>query len=333
MSKFQNHNRRRATLLSLVALFFLLSLGACKSNESAPDSAQKDGAEAAAEAPKEEAKDDKKVVDAPPGDIYPGMNLGMLPDAKRATVVEITEAELCPCEDSTESLHACLQDADKACALAKQVANTVVRGVHAGAPKSEIQDVIAQFVTNAKKIHTFDLKGVPSKGNKEASVAIVEFADFQCPHCKVASGILDEISKEYGDKIVVYFKQFPLNAHNQSMSAAVATLAAHNQDKFWPMHDLVFENQRSLAADSYEKFAGRIGLNMAKFKTDLKSPMIAGAITRDRQEGEAAGLTGTPTLYINGRQYQGGIDKAAIIAAIEAELEAVKSAEAEKATE
>jgi len=320
MSHSLNYSRRRATLLALVALFFLLSLGACKSNNSAPDSTQQDGAQAEAEAPTPEAADkgEEAVVDAPPIDIYPGMNMGQLSDAKRATFAEIALAELCPCEGATESLHECLQDTAKACPLAMQTASMMAQGVHAGAPKAEIQDVIAQFVTNAKKLHSFDLKGVPFKGNVEAPVAIVEFADFQCPHCKVASGLLDEISKQYGDQLVIYFKQFPLNAHNQSMSAATATLAAHNQGKFWPMHDLVFENQRTLAADSYEKFAGRIGLNLSKFKADMKSPEVAAHIARDRKEGEAAGLTGTPTLYINGRQYQGGIEKNAIIGAIEA---------------
>lgn len=342
MSPFQNHHRRRATLLSLAALFFLLSLGACKSNNSAPDSAKNDSAEAKADAPNSEKADEnekegdnkeqKKVVDAPPADIYPTMNMGMLSDAQRVTFVEIAEAELCPCEDASESLHECLQDAAKACPLAMQTASMMAQGVNAGAPKSEIQDVIAKFVANAKRIHTFDLKGVPSKGNADAPVMIVEFADFQCPHCKVASGLLDEISKEYGDKVVVYFKQFPLNA-DTSMSASIATLAAHNQGKFWPMHDLVFENQLNLTAGSYEKFAGRIGLNMSKFKSDLKSPVIAGAIQRDRSEGEGAGMTGTPTLFINGRQYQGGIDKTSIIGAIEAELHATNNADANKAAE
>lgn len=333
MSHSQKYAHRRAASLALVALLFLLSLGACKSNNSSPDSATPDGAQAEAEAPAPEAAEqaEQPVVDAPPVDIYPGLNLAPLSDAKRATFAEIAQAELCPCEGATESMHECLQDSAKACPLAMQTASLMLQGVHAGAPKTEIQDVVAKFVVNANKLHTFELEGVPFKGNVEAPVAIVEFADFQCPHCKVASGLLDEISKQYGDGLVIYFKQFPLNAHNQSMSAAKATLAAHSQGKFWAMHDLVFENQRSLANDSYEKFARRIGLNLSKFKADMKSPEITAHIERDRTEGEGAGLTGTPTLYINGRKYQGGIEKNAIIAAIEAAKSEAEAADEEAA--
>lgn len=331
MSRCQNNYRRHTAWISLLALFLVLGIGGCKSN----DSTKEDAAQEKTDTKKVEKsqKDDEQAADAPPADIYPGMKLGVLDGSERTKFVEIAKAEVCPCPDAAESLHVCLQDQAKSCNLAMQVAGTMARGVKAGASKTDILDVVAKFVENAQKTHAFDLKDVPAKGNKDAPVTLVEFADFQCPHCKVASGILDTISKKYGDKVVIYFKQFPLNAHGQSSNAAVAALAAHNQDKFWQMHDLLFENQRTLTDDSYERFAGRIGLNLSKFKTDLKSPMIAGAISRDRKEGEQAGLTGTPTIYINGHQYQGAIDQAAITAAIDAELKALEAADEKPADE
>jgi protein-disulfide isomerase len=97
---------------------------------------------------------------------------------------------------------------------------------------------------------------------------------------------------------------FPLG-RPQSNPAARAALAAHKQGKFWPMHDLIYENQGSLSDEKYERFAQQIGLNVSKFKTDMASPEIAAQVARDRAEGEKAEISGTPAIFMNGRKYMG----------------------------
>lgn len=318
MKSFPNLNRARFSarvLLSMLALVLLL--GGCTRKGDAADSATASKDKATAEAPEQNAVSEK---DAPRADIYPGMNFGALNPGQRVKFVEIAQSEVCPCPDATESLHECLQAPQKACSLAKQVAGQVAMRVQQGFSKTDILDAVAKYVENTRKVHQFDLRNTPHKGPTDAPVQVVEFADFQCPYCRIASGLLGDISRKYGDKVVIYFKQFPLSGHEQGMPAAVASLAAKNQDKFWQMHDLLFENQSSLNNGSYEKFADRLGLNAAKFKADLQSPMIAAQIQGDRQEGENAGLTGTPTIFINGRLYMGGIDAAALTNAIEQQL-------------
>ena len=102
------------------------------------------------------------------------------------------------------------------------------------------------------------------------------------------------------------FKHFPLGFHKQAMNAAKASIAAHRQGKFWEMHDVIFKNIKTLANGVYEGYAKEIGLNMAKFKKDFADPATAAEIKQDMAEARAAGLGGTPTVYINGRKYQGG---------------------------
>jgi protein-disulfide isomerase len=107
-------------------------------------------------------------------------------------------------------------------------------------------------------------------------------------------------------RVKLVFKHFPLGFHKQAMNAAKASIAAHRQGKFWEMHDVIFKNQKTLADDSYEKFAKEIGLKVAKFKKDFADPATDAEVKQDMSEARAAGVNGTPNVYINGRKYQGG---------------------------
>ena len=321
--------RLRSSWLAFVVLLLLVPLGACNCNNTASDSAEADGEKAkesaAVEPDNEQAQ--AQAEDAPPGDLYPGMNFGALSPAERITFVDIAKAEVCPCPDAAESLHECLQDTKTACNLARQVANVAAMEIRKGHNETDIINKIAQFAENARKQHDFVLEGVPHKGPEEAPVTIVEFADFECPHCKMASGVMDVIAKKYGDQVAVYFKQFPLRSHGNAELAARAALAAHEQGKFWQMHDLIFKNQRSLSPEKIQTFARRLGMNVGKFKQDLQSQEIAAKVARDRQEGDRAGITGTPAVFINGVRYQGPIDPNALSQAIDTQLAEADQAE------
>lgn len=324
--------KKSGLLLALALVLLVFGALACKdgaSNASAESKASAVAAQPAADKAVDEhaghnhgpvgAQKDESGGEGPPTNIYPGFNLGVLNAAQRTTLVELAEEELCPCPGSTESLHACLQKADR-CGMAAQVASTMGMAIQEGLNKRDVLDRVAKFVDASKRGYEFALEGVPHKGNKDAPVVLIEFADFKCPHCRMAAGVLDEVQKKYGDdKVVVYFKQFPLGSPDAQF-AAQATLAAHNQGKFWPMHDLIFKNQHSFNADRINGFAQQLGLNFERFKADTQSPETLALVNRDRKEGEAANVRGTPAIFINGRTFLDDKSVEGISAAVDAVL-------------
>ena len=142
-------------------------------------------------------------------------------------------------------------------------------------------------------------------GPASAKVTIVEFSEFQCPFCKRVGPTLDQIKKEYGNKVRIVFKHNPLSFHKDAPLASQASLAAGKQGKFWEMHDMLFENQRALKPDDINKYAQELGLNMSKFKADLESDEIKKQIAADQALAAKVGARGTPTFFINGRKLRG----------------------------
>ena len=113
---------------------------------------------------------------------------------------------------------------------------------------------------------------------------------------------MDEVLKAYPQDLKFVFKQFPLPMHNNAANASRAALAAGKQGKFWEMHDAIFENQRALDLDSLKKYAGKIGIDVAKFEADMASPDVKQQIDEEYKLGQASGVRGTPTLFLNGKQ-------------------------------
>ena len=154
------------------------------------------------------------------------------------------------------------------------------------------------------KVYNIPLTDAHPKGPKNAKVTIVEFSDFQCPFCKQATPMLDEVLKANKDVNLV-FKQFPLTSiHPNAMPAAKAAVAAGKQGKFWEMHDIMFENNRELTPDKLKEYAGKIGLDVAKWEKDFASPEVQAQVDREMQEARAADVTGTPTIFVGGKRLQ-----------------------------
>ncbi len=160
----------------------------------------------------------------------------------------------------------------------------------------------------------------PVKGPKNAPITIVAFSDFECPFCSRVLPTLKQLEDDYKGKVKLAFKNQPLPFHANARTAAAAALAAHEQGKFWEMHDKLFENQRALDRASIERYAQELGLNMAKFKSALDSNKFDAQITADSQEGNRLGANGTPTFFINGRQLVGAQPVGAFKAIIDEEL-------------
>ena len=292
-------------LSAIAALCLLLSAASCNDEKKGDDASAVAATSTTAPAPAERDLGAAKPTGGIPADRYVGLSLEPLNQEERAKLEAIARAELCPCPDSVISLHECLQKEETQCAASKYVFRIIGAGIKQGENQTDILDAVAQYVEAIKKTHTFDLSKTPFKGSADASVVIVEFADFQCPHCRLAAKSLDEVASKYGDKIAVYYKQFPLSTHTEARHASAASLAAHKQGRFWPMHALLFENQSALGEAKYRQFADQLGLNASKLAKDMKTPEIAAQIERDRAEGDRAGITGTPSLFVNGKTYMG----------------------------
>ena len=125
---------------------------------------------------------------------------------------------------------------------------------------------------------------------------------------------------KYPADIRLVFKQFPLDTHSQAGFAAEAALAAHAQGKFWPMHDKLYVNFRDLAPEKVTQWAKEAGLDLVRFTMDMKSGKFKAAVQKELDEGVEAGVQGTPTLFVNGKRYNGPIETAALDEVLQAEL-------------
>lgn len=128
------------------------------------------------------------------------------------------------------------------------------------------------------------------------------------------------VLEHYGDDASLVFKHFPLSFHKQAMPAALATTAAGNQGKFWEMHDKAFADMRNLTDENFFKWAGEIGLDIEKFKADYAAPETKAKVEVDMALARKAGVRGTPTIFVNGRKYQGPRDPKGMIAVIDKEI-------------
>jgi protein-disulfide isomerase len=148
-------------------------------------------------------------------------------------------------------------------------------------------------------------EGSPAVGPENAQVSIVAFSDFQCPFCSRAVPTLEQVEKEYGDKVRIVFKHLPLAMHPKAPAAHAAAEAAHRQGKFWEMHDRIFGNQREMSAERYVQYATEIGLDVERFKKDAESADVKKRIDADAGEAARLNVRGTPAFFINGRYLSG----------------------------
>jgi protein-disulfide isomerase len=145
----------------------------------------------------------------------------------------------------------------------------------------------------------------PVKGPQSAPVTVIEFSDYQCPFCARNEPLIAEFLKEYPDKVRFVFKHFPLvSIHQNAMPAAKAAAAAQKQGKFWEMHEKLFANQRALGNEQIKQYAQEIGLDLAKFETDMNSPEVQKQIQDDMALATKVGVRGTPTVFVNGKLLQ-----------------------------
>lgn len=144
-------------------------------------------------------------------------------------------------------------------------------------------------------------------GDKDAPIKIFEFSDFQCPYCARFHEVMNQIVEEFDGKVAWVFKHFPINSHPLAMPGALASECAGDQDKFWEMSDLIFEDLASLDKDSFEKFGEELDLNMDDFNSCVAEEKYKDKILADYNMGIDAGVGGTPTSFINGKMLPGAV--------------------------
>jgi protein-disulfide isomerase len=155
------------------------------------------------------------------------------------------------------------------------------------------------------KVYTIATDGAPSKGPTGAKIVIVEFSDYQCPFCSQAEPLVDSVLEAYPKDVRRVYKQFPLTTiHPNALPASKAAVAAGKQGKFWEMHKKLFDHNKELSVDNYKVWAKELGLDVAKFEKDMNSPEVQAAIDKDVADARAADVTGTPSIFVNGKRLQ-----------------------------
>ena len=267
------------------------------------------------------AQVDWKTVDRPPM-----VDFSKLSDVKARALLRLLRTHDCACPCGMKVAECRIED--PGCVYSKGLAQAMGDALRAG--KNENDAIAAANATkwahgpepgkvleDAVNIPT---AGSPVRGPENAAVTLVEFSDFQCPYCFEAVGKLDAVLNAYPGKVKLIFKQFPLDTHSQAALAAAAAIAAHQQGKFWEMHDAMFAHRRDLSRGGILSAARTVGLDMKRFESDLDSAQTKKTVARDTADGDRAGVEGTPSVFIDGKKYNGSLNLPAISGIIDAEL-------------
>jgi protein-disulfide isomerase len=144
-------------------------------------------------------------------------------------------------------------------------------------------------------------------GPADAPLQVVEYGDYQCPHCGKVHPIVHDLLGRYGPRVRFVFRHFPLpKVHPKARLAAEAAEAASAEGKFWEMHDLLYSHQEALEPTDLLNYAGQLGMDLDRFRRDLEAHVHAARVQRDLAGGVRSGVNRTPTFFINGRRHDGG---------------------------
>lgn len=230
------------------------------------------------------------------------IDLSDMDSDERALFDKVTGGEMCPC-GAAMSLAKCLPRPD-VCISAVSLANLAASSIRKGLTYGEVVDAMIRQLERSSKPHQFDLKGRPRRGPADAPVTIVEFSDFECPHCSNVRPAIYSLLRAYPEKVAVVFKNFPLPFHEHSANAAAAGLIAHARGKFWEMHDLMFDGQNDLSEPRLNAFFNKLGIDSAKIR-QAEWEAAKAMVIADLAEGDKSGVQATPTLYLNGIEIPG----------------------------
>jgi protein-disulfide isomerase len=156
------------------------------------------------------------------------------------------------------------------------------------------------------------------QGPADAAVTLVEYGDYECPYCGAAYPIVKELQARKGDRLRFVFRNFPITtSHPHAEQAAESAEAAAAQERFWEMHDVLYENQRHLEDEDLRAYAEQVGLDVERFGKELAEHVHAARVREDFMSGVRSGVNGTPTFYINGLRHDDSYELETLLAALE----------------
>jgi protein-disulfide isomerase len=160
-----------------------------------------------------------------------------------------------------------------------------------------------------------------AQGSLTAPVTLVEYGDYECPHCGAAHPIVKRVLRRLGRDVHFVFRNFPLaQMHPHAVMAAESAEAAGLEDKFWPMHDRLFEHQNALEREDLLGYAKVLGLDVARFARDLGDSPVAERVRSDFASGVRSGVNGTPTFFIDGLRFDESWEEESLVGALEAAI-------------
>jgi len=232
---------------------------------------------------------------------------------------KITKYETAPVTDKTIAVNVSGMSVEQQEA-AKSIIDEIMPLIKEGKTESEILKILQENELQKITRYRVEAGDSPSVGPKDAKVTIIEFTDFQCPFCSRVQPTLKKILEQYPQDVRKVFKQHPLKFHKDAPLAAEASLAAGAQGKFWEMKKILFNNQKKLKEENLVEYAHNLGLDVEKFKADLREHTYKEQVDRETQQAVNLGATGTPAFFINGRYLRGAKPLAIFTKVIDEEL-------------
>ncbi len=234
------------------------------------------------------------------------------------TVRSVALRARCPC-GGDHSLDACVRS-HTSCELGPRTLSLSAKLVKMGATIPDAEQELANYRASFFGPRPqFELSEGACKGPRDAKVTVVEFSDFECPACGNARLVVESLPEAIPG-LRMCFKHFPLKRHLRAFDAAQAAEFAREQGRFWELHDLLFDGQASLEIEDFKKYARILGLDDAALEQAIHSGKYAERVQQSREEGVAAGVNATPSLFINGRLLSLPMDADLIAHSVQDEL-------------
>jgi len=157
-------------------------------------------------------------------------------------------------------------------------------------------------VIHIDQVYKISVEGSPFLGPENAPVTIAVFDDYECPYCAKMEAVFSQLLAKHPEVLKLVIKQYPLRNHPNARQAALAVMAAHKQGKFWEFHSQLFANYKELSIQKMDEIAESFDLDMKQFRKDILSHDVLTLIVRDVREGQKIGVSGTPTIFLNGKR-------------------------------
>ncbi|HEY6004404.1 MAG TPA: thioredoxin domain-containing protein [Anaeromyxobacter sp.] len=235
---------------------------------------------------------------APSGDL-PGVDTEGLSSEQKATLAAWAKDALCYC-GCPHTVSQCLRE-HGSCRHAKRMASLAARLLRAGARRELSKTVDSYYASFDRRARLDVSRFGPPLGNPAAPIALVEFSDFTCPYCQAIRSGLEAFVRARANRVKLFYKPFPIESHPGALECAQAAEWAREKGQFWAMHDAVFGNSGAHTVDDLADLARSLGLVPAELRDAISDKRYVPRIRESQGEARAAGIRGTPTLFLDGR--------------------------------